>query len=403
VSWFWETILIALGSLWANKLRTVLTVLGVVIGIGTIIGMLSLINGINRSVMSEFERLGPNVLYLTNEEPGIHVGRSRRDNPPVTVDEVESLRRTWRSLGKISIVGEARGRVGFRGRKTGMLTVSGVEASYADIYKLDIAEGRFFEQMEGEKSQVCILGSGVVNTLFGSMSAVGREVDINGRNFRVLGALEESGTVLGQSLDDTVIIPYRWFRKVFGKTGQEYAMASPAAGVDLEDAVGDLRMSMRIVRKIPLGERDSFSVSTQETLVDTYKKLTGSVYWGMRIVASIALLVSGVGIMNIMLVVVMERTAEIGLRKAVGAPRKAIMGQFVIESVVMTLTGGLVGLGLGYLIRFIVSGATPLPASVPIWAVPLSIMICCAVGVFFGLYPAVRASGLDPVRALRYE
>jgi putative ABC transport system permease protein len=248
VSWFWETILIALGSLWANKLRTVLTVLGVVIGIGTIIGMLSLINGINRSVMSEFERLGPNVLYLTNEEPGIHVGRSRRDNPPVTVDEVESLRRTWRSLGKISIVGEARGRVGFRGRKTGMLTVSGVEASYADIYKLDIAEGRFFEQMEGEKSQVCILGSGVVNTLFGSMSAVGREVDINGRNFRVLGALEESGTVLGQSLDDTVIIPYRWFRKVFGKTGQEYAMASPAAGVDLEDAVGDLSMSMRIVR-----------------------------------------------------------------------------------------------------------------------------------------------------------
>jgi putative ABC transport system permease protein len=137
--------------------------------------------------------------------------------------------------------------------------------------------------------------------------------------------------------------------------------------------------------------------------VDTYKKLTASVYWGMRIVASVALLVSGVGIMNIMLVVVMERTAEVGLRKAVGAPRRAIMGQFLIESVIMTLTGGLIGVGLGYLIKVVVSAATPLPASVPIWAVPLSLIICCAVGVFFGLYPALRASGLDPVRALHYE
>jgi putative ABC transport system permease protein len=160
---------------------------------------------------------------------------------------------------------------------------------------------------------------------------------------------------------------------------------------------------MRLVRKLPLGEKDNFAVSTQETLVDTYKKLTASVYWVMRIVASIALIVSGVGIMNIMLVVVMERTAEVGLRKAVGAPRGAILGQFLVESVIMTLVGGLVGVGLGYLIMLLVSAATPLPASVPIWAVPLSLLICCAVGVFFGLYPALRASGLDPVRALRYE
>jgi putative ABC transport system permease protein len=218
-----------------------------------------------------------------------------------------------------------------------------------------------------------------------------------------LGTLNEYGTTLGHSYDDMAIIPYRWFRVLFGTTGQEYAMASPGEDIGLDDAVDDLRLTMRLVRKIPLGEEDSFAVSTQETLVDTYKKLTGSVYWVMRIVASIALLVSGVGIMNIMLVVVMERTAEVGLRKAVGAPRSAIMGQFLIESVMMTLTGGLVGVGLGYVIMLAVSLGTPLPASVPLWAVPLSLMICCAVGVFFGLYPAVRASGLDPVRALRYE
>jgi putative ABC transport system permease protein len=403
VNWFWATTSIALASLMANKLRTMLTVIGVVIGIGTIIGMLSLINGINSSFMTEFERLGPNVLYVTSEEPGIHVGMSRRERVPVTQDEVEALRRRCYSVERISIVCEGRGKVGFRGQKTGMVTVEGVEADYVEISKLDLAEGRFFDQMEGEKTRVCVLGNGVIEALFGSVPAVGRQVEIQGLTFKVIGTLGSSGTILGHSLDDTAIIPYRWFRVLFGRTNQEYAMASPVADVNLEDAVDDLRMTMRLVRKIPLGEENDFAVSTQETLVDTYKKLTGSVYWGMRIVASIALLVSGVGIMNIMLVVVMERTREVGLRKAVGAPRGAIMGQFLVESVMMTLTGGLIGLGLGYLIRFVVSIATPLPASVPVWAIPLSIMICCAVGVFFGLYPAVRASGLDPVRALRYE
>jgi putative ABC transport system permease protein len=398
-----ETIRIALASLRANKLRTLLTVIGVVIGIGTIIGMLSLINGINRSVMNEFERLGPNVLYVTREEPGIHVGRGRRDRKAVTLEEVEALRRRCRSLRRISIVVEGRGRIGYRGGKSGMLTIRGSQSDYVDIANLDIDQGRFFERLEGEKARVCILGRGAVETLFGEVSALGKDVEIQGRTFKVLGTLKESGTMLGHSFDDTAIIPYRWFRVVFGKTQEEYAMASPSSDVDLDDAVDDLRLTMRLVRKIPLGEEDGFAVSTQETLVDTYKKLTGSVYWVMRIVASIALLVSGVGIMNIMLVVVMERTAEVGLRKAVGAPRRAIMGQFLIESILMTLTGGLVGVGLGYLIRLVVSSATPLPASVPIWAVPLSLMICCAVGVFFGLYPAVRASGLDPVRALRYE
>lgn len=403
MNWLGETLRIALASLRANKLRTLLTVIGVVIGIGTIIGMLSLINGINRSVMTEFERLGRNVLYVTRDDPGIHVGRGRRDRKAVTLEEVEALRRRCASLKRISIVGEGRGRVAYRGRKSGMLTIRGAQADYADISNLDIDEGRVFDRLEGEKARVCVIGRGVVETIFGSVSPVGKEVEIQGRTFKVLGTLRESGTMLGHSFDDTAIIPYRWFRVLFGQTEQEYAMASPAADVDLDDAVDDLRLTMRLVRKIPLGEEDGFAVSTQETLVDTYKKLTGSVYWVMRIVASIALLVSGVGIMNIMLVVVMERTAEVGLRKAVGAPRKAIMGQFLIESVLMTLTGGLVGVGLGYLIRFVVSSATPLPASVPFWAVPLSLMICCAVGVFFGLYPAVRASGLDPVRALRYE
>jgi putative ABC transport system permease protein len=403
MKWIQETVPIALSALRANKLRTGLTVLGVIIGIGTIIGMLSLINGINESVMSELRRLGPNVIYVTREEPGIHVGPVRRDSKRITLDEAEELGRRCESIGSISIISEERTRVEYRGQKSSMVTVRGVQADYADVAKIEIDQGRFFEGLEGRKSRVCILGSNVVKNLFGKASPVDREVLVGGRKFRVLASVEESGLVFGSSFDDAVIIPYEWFQAFFGAGREDYVMALPAKGAGVEEAIEDLRITMRIVRKIPLAKEDDFAISTQESLLETYNKLTASIYWVMRIVASIALVVSGVGIMNIMLVVVMERTREIGLRKAVGAPRAAILGQFVVESVVLTLTGGVAGIGLGYLIRFLVSAATPLPASVPIWAVPFSVAICCTIGVFFGFYPALKASGLDPVKALHYE
>jgi putative ABC transport system permease protein len=180
-------------------------------------------------------------------------------------------------------------------------------------------------------------------------------------------------------------------------------MALPVEGADLLDTIEEVRLAMRAERKLALGQEDNFALSSQESVADTFNQLTASIYWVMRIVASIALVVSGVGIMNIMLVVVMERTREIGLRKAVGAPRSAILGQFLVESIVLTMTGGVIGIGFGYLLRFLVAAGTPLPASVPVWAVPLAVGICCTIGVFFGFYPALKASGMDPVEALHYE
>ncbi len=403
MNWISDTIRIALMSLRANKLRSGLTALGVIIGIGTIVGMLSLINGINESVMNEFKRLGPNVIYITREDPGVHVGIGRRERKRITLDEVEALRKRCDSVSRISIVSENRGRVGFRGQKSGMVSIVGVQADYADIVGLDIAEGRFFASVEGRRGKPCIVGSGVIEGLFGKVSPLGKDVEIDGRDFRIVGTLEESGVVLGTNYDDMVVIPYQWSRTIFGEGEHDYVMVLPVRGVELGDAIGDLRLSMRNIRKVQLGKEDGFAVSSQESLMATYKQLTASIYWVMRIVASIALLVSGIGIMNIMLVTVMERTREIGLRKAVGAPKAAIAGQFVVESIVLTLCGGAVGIGLGYLIRVLVAVGTPLPASVPVWAVPLALAICCAIGMFFGLYPAVRASGLDPVKALRYE
>jgi putative ABC transport system permease protein len=399
----WDTVRIALSSLRANKLRTGLTGLGVVIGIGTIIGMLSVINGINRTVTEELETLGPNVVYVTRYEPGVRVGRVRRQRPNITVDDISELARRCDSIHRISLVAEWRGKVAYRGTGSGMLNIVGVQADYADVGKVDISEGRFFTQLEGGKSKVCVLGSGVRDALFGRTAALGKEVLIGGRRFEVLGLLSREGRIFGSSSDETVIVPYRWFRAMYGETGGEYAMALPADGVEVDDAIDHLRVTLRQIRKLAPGTDDEFALSTQESFLARYRQLTRSIYWVMRIVASIALLVSGIGIMNIMLVVVMERTAEIGLRKAVGASRLAITGQFVVEAIMMTIVGGLVGIGLGFLMGVFVSAFTPLRAVVPLWAVPFALGVCCAVGILFGLVPAMRASGLDPVKALRYE
>jgi putative ABC transport system permease protein len=404
VSWSIGIIRIALGSLAANKLRTALTVLGVIIGIGTIIGMLSLINGINRSVTEEFERLGPNVIYVTRDQPGLHLetgaGKQRKR---IRLEEVEELERRCGSLDMVSMVAERRGRVSFKGSRTGMITVRGVLADYADVAKVPIAEGRFFTAAEDRKSRVCVLGSEVVKTVFGRMRPLGRTVDIEGRSFVVVGVLEETGMVFGSSYDNVAIIPYRAAKGIFGEDPTDYVMAVPRSGLALGEVIEEVRTTLRLIRKVGPGKEDGFAVSTQESLLETYNRLTGTIYWVMRIVASIALLVSGIGIMNIMLVAVMERTREIGLRKAIGATRAAIMGQFLVEAVVLTLIGGVAGIALGFLIRLGVDLGTPLPASVPVWAVPMSLGICCAVGLFFGLFPAFRASGMDPVEALRYE
>lgn len=395
---------IALKSLATNKLRTGLTVLGVIIGIGTIIGMLSLINGINRSVAEEFERLGPEVMYVTRDEPGIHLGIDQnRGRKQIELDEVEELKRRCGSLESISMVAERRSRVAHKGSRTGMITVRGVLAGYADVAKVPLADGRFFTVSEERKSRTCILGGNIVETVFGRVSPIGREVDIEGRRFVVVGVLEKTGMVFGSSYDDVALVPYRAARAIFGESPGDYVMAAPRPGFGVEDAIEEVRVTLRTMRRIGPGKDDGFAISTQESLLETYNRLTGTIYWVMRIVASIALLVSGIGIMNIMLVVVMERTREIGLRKALGATRVAIMGQFLIESIVLTLIGGVAGIALGFLIRLGVDLGTPLPASVPAWAVPMALGICCAVGVFFGMYPAFRASGLNPVEALRYE
>jgi len=402
VTWLGEVLRIAILSLLANRLRTLLTVVGVIIGIGTIIGMLALINGINQSLLTEFERLGPNVIYITRDEPGLRVGLPGRQRKHLTFPEVMKLKRRCDSIDMISIVSQIRSPITYRGN-TDIVTILGVQADYDEIASLNLEVGRFFSSVEESKSRVCVLGSAVATNLFGRTGSLGKQIDIEGQHFRVIGVLEESGVVMGSGYDQSVFMPYYWTRAMFGEQIQDFVMLLPVRSARLDDAVEHVRLTLRSIRHIPLDGDDNSAISTHEKMLQTYNELTGSIYWVMRIVASIALLVSGIGIMNIMLVGVMERTREIGLRKAVGANRAAIAAQFLIEAIVLTVVGGILGIGLGFLIRIVVGGLTPLPASVPIWAVPFAIAICCGIGIFFGLYPALRASALDPVKALRYE
>ncbi len=402
MKWVGETVRVAISSLLANRLRTLLTVIGVIIGIGTIIAMLALINGINRSVLTEFERLGPNVIFITLEEPGLRVGFSAVRRKRITYREVEQLRRRCDSIDKMSIISQQRSVVSYRGRDN-VVTLLGVQADYDEVAALRLAEGRFFNEVEEKGLRRCVLGAEVAKNFFGKASPLGKFVEIGGQRFRIIGVLQESGVVMGTRYDDAVFIPYPWTRAMFGERRDNYVMLLPNHDVNPDDAVEHIRLTLRSIRKIPRGSDDTFAISTQQGMLETYNKLTGSIYWVMRIVASIALLVSGIGIMNIMLVSVMERTREIGLRKAIGANRATIAVQFLIEAVILTSIGGIAGIGFGYLVRLLVGTLTPLPASVPLWAIPFALGICCGIGIFFGLYPALRASALDPVKALRYE
>ena len=408
----------ALASLQANRLRSALTALGVVVGVATVVAMASIIQGFNRTVTSSITSFGSNVIYIRKFKPSLYVGGfpdSLRHRHAFTVEDGEAIRRLCPHVRELTVVGFIDAvTLSANGHTTRGVQLLGSDERVQEVNRYDPWIGRFFTSEEvRHAAQVMVIGKDIREALFGGANPVGKTVHINRVPFRVVGELEPKGRSLFFNPDELITIPYTSLTKFFPPApdapffvparGEYYLNAAPTDPKDTPRALDEIGEVLRRRRHVPARGSDNFSVFTEDALSDLYNQLTGATYAVMILISSIALLVGGIGVMNIMLVAVTERTREIGLRKALGAPRVTILGQFLAEAATLTGVGGLIGIGLGAAIAQTVRAISGLPAFTPWWAVIVAFFFSVIVGLFFGLYPAVRASRLDAVEALRWE
>jgi putative ABC transport system permease protein len=414
-----EVLRMAVGSVRAHVLRTLLTTLGVVIGVATVVAMASVIQGFDRTVQRSISAFGSHVLYVRMFKPGIFAGGfpdSLRHRQAFTPEDAQAIREQCPDVKQVSVMGfSENATVSFGGHSSRGLQLLGADPEIQEVLRYDPAYGRFFTQEEARRrAQVIVIGTSIREGLFpGGGDPIGRTIRLNGHPFVVVGELEPKGRSLFSNPDELITIPFTTMVKLFPpppdapfyvpKRGRCYLNAVPVSPDRVPAAMDEIRAVLRTRRHVPQNKPDDFAVITEESLTEIYQQLTGATFVVMLLVSSVALIVGGIGVMNIMLVAVTERTREIGVRRAVGAPRASILLQFLLEAVMLTGIGGVIGILLGALVAQVVRAVSPLPAYTPLWSVLVAFGFSVAVGVFFGFYPAMRASRLDPVEALRYE
>ncbi len=395
---------IALRAIWANKLRSSLTTLGNVVAVGSIIAVVSLIQGVNAEVsgaiVSEF---GSDSFVVDREgllmtEADIEAARN---NPRISLDDADAIRRFSTSLGAIMAEATRSGEVRYRDRLLERVNIRGVTRDYIDFPLFTADRGRLISPTEVDSNRgVAVLGFDTANRLFDTLDPVDRTIKIQGVNFRVVGASEPTPSTLGQSQDEYVVIPMGRFRKLFGSRPSLTLMARPQSPEQLDHAINEATVALRIERRLRPREDNDFGVFTSGTVLGLYEQATAGIFAVLVGIVGLSLVVGGIVIMNIMLMVVSERTREIGLRKALGARRRDLLWQILAESIILSVLGGAIGTGLGFSVAIGLSSMTPVPAAVHPWSVLLGITMTAAVGLFFGLYPAARAASLDPISAL---
>lgn len=414
---FHESARMALDTLWANKLRSFLTILGIVIGVTAIAGMTSLIGGLDQRITGEIKDIGADNLFIrkwagriiTDEREMMRLDR----RPDLTVDDAEAIG----NLPSVSVIDLMLGAawpvtetLSYRGEKVS-LQVFGTTHNYSIVNSADIDHGRFFTASEvRNRNRVVVLGEGVVEELMPHVDPVDKVIRIGGRPYRVVGTFEEQIVLLsGQTRDTRVVLPYTSFYRDFGG-GARFddsmdilvtAVPTEAAGV--EEARDDMTFLMRQRHRLRPGEENDFDIITQSNFLELWDQITGSVFLAMIVISSIALMVGGIGVMNIMLVSVTERTREIGVRKALGARRRDILWQFLIEAAVLTGIGGVFGVVIGGALGAGVARLIGFPVALSPTAFAIGVVFSAAIGIGFGLFPANKAANLDPIEALRYE
>jgi putative ABC transport system permease protein len=400
---------LALATLRENKARSFLTLLGVMIGTGTIIGVGSILTGLDGAVTGAIRSLGTNTAIVMRIGPSFGGGRTpeQRMRKPLTYDNVVAIAERCPSVDHVSpILQPPNGllRARYKSNDAFQLQMFGTFEYYATAGQADMMEGRFFSDAEDRhRMPVTVIGQDIYKQLFGKEDAIGKTLLVAGHELEVIGVMNTPATALPGQNDTRVIVPYFTMRKLF-PTATEHQLIVSAKDGKLAAAIDEMRAVLRQERRVPLNKPDSFDISTADQLVDQFRSVTSVVALVMVVLSSIGLLVGGIGVMNIMLVSVTERTREIGVRKAIGARRGDIIMQFLTEAVVLTGLGGLIGMLFGWAVSMVTRFFLPnLPTLVPLWAVALGIVVSVGIGVFFGIWPASKAARLDPVEALRYE
>ncbi len=405
---FFEAAFIALNAIWSNKLRSFLTVLGNIVAVTSIIAVVSLVQGMNGYVTNAIvSDVGADNFTIQR----VPVTRTQEDeervrnNPAITMVEAAAVRKFSDNIGAVAGQANSRSLMSYRGESVDGAEVRGVSRDYIYFSTFDVERGRLISPVEVDTVRpVTVIGWEVADKLFGPVDPLDKMMTIGNAHFRVVGIAKKKGSSFGNSQDNFAIIPLGAFQKLFGARMRSLQLIVRPKTPDLvKIAMDDATVAMRIERRLRPAERDNFGMFTSDTLLGIYETATKGIFAVLIGVVSLSLVVGGIVIMNIMLMVVSERTREIGLRKALGARRRDIIWQILTESVTLSTFGGVLGTGFGFILATIISKLSPLPAAVQVWSVALGIGITAVVGLFFGLYPAMRAAKLDPIEALRRE
>ena len=402
-----DSIVIALQAIWANKLRSFMTVLGNIVAVTSIVTVVTLIQGMNGMVADAIvSDIGADSFTVQRRPPIFNEDdeERNRNNPMITTDEADAIRRFSPLIASVAAQANRNANVSYRTQEVDNAQIQGVTSSYSDFSTFSVETGRMMSQVEVERGQpVALLGWGLADRLFSEINPLDKTIKIAGVNFRVVGVSEQKGSFFGNSQDNYAVIPLGAYQRLFGARQSLQLMVKPTSTDLMPTAMDDATVALRVSRRLKPNQPDNFGILTSETILNLYRQVTSGIFAVLVGIVALSLVVGGIVIMNIMLMVVSERTREIGLRKALGAKRKDIMTQVLTESITLSTFGGMIGIGLGSLAATAIAAFTPLPARLEMWSVVLGIGITAAVGLFFGAYPASRAASLDPIEALRRE